>query len=88
MTANASTSALFRAVTGVRVLKAGNGAGTVTGTGISCGADCFQEVFTGTSVTLTSVAATGSSFLGWTGDPCTTLQANGACALSASGLNR
>jgi hypothetical protein len=88
MTANVSTTALFRAVTGVRVLKAGNGAGTVTGTGISCGNDCFQEVFTGTSVTLTPVAATGSSFLGWAGDPCTTLQANGACVLSASGLNR
>ena len=88
MTANASTSALFRAVTGVRVLKAGNGAGTVTGTGISCGADCFQEVFTGTSLTLTPAPATGSSFLGWTGDVCSG-QASGACVVSTVGqLNR
>jgi hypothetical protein len=88
MTANASTSALFRAVTGVRVLKAGNGAGTVTGTGISCGADCFQEVFTGTRVTLTPAPATGNGFLGWTGDVCSG-QATGACVVSTVGqLNR
>ncbi len=88
MNANVSTTALFRAVTGVAVVKVGNGVGTVTGTGISCGTDCFQEVFTGTSVTLTPVAATGSSFLGWTGDVCNG-QVAGACVVPTVGqLNR
>jgi hypothetical protein len=86
-TTNASTTALFRAATGVQVLKAGNGAGTVSGPGVSCGADCSQDVFTGSAVRLTPTAATGSVFLGWSGDECDG-QAAGACAFTASGLNR
>ena len=66
MTANASTTALLRGVTGVQVLKAGNGAGTVTGPGISCGTDCSEAVFLSTLVTLTPTPAVGSSFAGWT----------------------
>jgi hypothetical protein len=88
MSANVSATALFRAVTGVRVLKAGNGAGTVTGVGISCGTDCLEEVFMGTSVTLTPAPATGSRFLGWTGDVCNG-QATGVCVVTTAGqLNR
>lgn len=57
----------------LRVLKAGWGSGTVTSTpsGINCGYKC-AELFdnTVTSVTLSAQAATGSVFLGWSGD-CT-----------------
>jgi hypothetical protein len=82
MTTNVSTKALFRAVTGITVAKAGNGAG------ISCGGDCFQEVYTGTIVTLTPTVATGSVFLGWTGDVCDG-QATGKCLVPTAGeLNR
>ncbi len=50
------------------VVKVGNGAGNVTGTGISCGADC-SESFTITSpaskMALTASAISGSTFDGW-----------------------
>jgi hypothetical protein len=87
VTANATITALFRGATGVQVLKAGNGTGTVTGTGFNCGADCFESVFLGTSVTLTPTPGTGSVFAGWTGDVCNN-QASGPCTFSASGISR
>ena len=65
MTANTSVTALFRGATFVQVLRDGNGAGTVTGPGLSCGADCFESIFTGTNVTLTPTPTTGSRFAGW-----------------------
>ncbi|MEO7863221.1 MAG: hypothetical protein ABIU05_22840, partial [Nitrospirales bacterium] len=45
------------------VTKAGTGSGTVTSTpgGISCGNDCTEGYANGTSVTLTAVAAAGST---------------------------
>jgi hypothetical protein len=86
--ANVSTSALFRGVTAVSVAKAGNGAGTVAGSGVSCGVDCTESVFTGTVVTLTPTPATGSTFAGWSGDACSTVSASGACSFTASGLSR
>jgi uncharacterized repeat protein (TIGR02543 family) len=52
------------------VSKTGTGAGSITGTGISCGSDCTENVVANTPVTLTATATTGSSFTGWTGD-CT-----------------
>ena len=82
--ANSTSTALFRGVTGVRVLKAGNGSGTVTGTGFACGADCFEEVFTGTSVSLTPTPAAGSTFRGWTGDACDG-KPTGVCTFVAAG---
>lgn len=59
----------------------GNGAGTITGTGIDCGSDC-QEVFgPGTQVTLTAEASAGSSFTGW-GGACS---GTGECSLTLDG---
>jgi uncharacterized repeat protein (TIGR02543 family) len=41
--------------------------GTITGSGITCGADCSESFTHGTNVTLTATPATGYSFAGWTG---------------------
>ncbi|MFO0754220.1 MAG: fibronectin type III domain-containing protein [Thermodesulfovibrionales bacterium] len=46
------------------VSKTGTGTGTVTGTGISCGSDCSETYASGTIVTLTASAASGSQFGG------------------------
>ena len=56
----------------------GNGAGTVTGTGINCGVNCTQTFNYGTMVTLTPTASTGSSFTAWSG-ACT---GTGACTVT------
>ena len=54
------------------VTKTGAGAGTVTSSpvGISCGASCTSSFATGTVVTLTATASTGSTFAGWSGGGC------------------
>ena len=51
------------------VTLSGAGAGTVTSdpAGISCGADCAQDVVAGTDMTLTAHPAAGSVFAGWSG---------------------
>ncbi len=51
------------------VAKAGNGAGTVSSSpsGVSCGGTCSASFTSGTSVTLTAAAASGSTFAGWSG---------------------
>ena len=51
------------------VNKTGTGSGTVTSnpTGINCGLDCSEDYAYNTSVTLTAVPATGSTFSGWSG---------------------
>ena len=55
------------------VTKAGAGTGTVTSTptGISCGATCSANYSSGTVVTLTASAPSGSTFAGWGGGGCT-----------------
>jgi virginiamycin B lyase len=69
------------------IVPSGTGSGTVTSNqpGIACGATCSASYYSTTQVTLTAVAATGSTFAGWSGggctgiDPCTvTLTANTA----------
>jgi len=65
---------------GLTVTKSGAGAGTVTSTpaGITCGSACSATYASGTSVTLTAMAATGSTFAGWSG-ACT---GTGACTVT------
>lgn len=65
------------------VTKAGNGSGTVTSSpaGIACGSACSQDYTGGTLVTLTAVAAPGSTFAGWSGDGCS---GTGVCALTTN----
>jgi len=50
----------------------GDGSGTVQSalSGIDCGNDCAETYDYGTVVTLTAVAATNSSFTGWSGGTC------------------
>ena len=79
------------------VVKLGNGAGTVTSSpaGISCGATCAMNAPTGTAVTLTAAAATGSQFGGWAGDcagsgatSTVTLDANKVCKATFAKIQR
>ncbi|MFN3481314.1 MAG: InlB B-repeat-containing protein, partial [Thermodesulfovibrionales bacterium] len=52
------------------VIKSGTGTGTVTSNpaGINCGSDCSEDYTSGTTVTLTAQADSGSTFAGWSGD--------------------
>lgn len=73
MTAAKNCTATFTIATPAQymlfVSPAGNGSGVVTSTpaGISCGATCSKSFAAGTSVSLTAVAASGSTFSGWSG---------------------
>jgi len=62
------------------VTKAGTGAGTVTSApaGINCGSTCSANYSTGTSVTLTAAAGSGSTFDGWSG----ACSGTGGCVLA------
>jgi hypothetical protein len=54
------------------VNKSGSGSGTVTSspTGINCGSTCSAAFDTNTTVTLSAVASSGSTFSGWSGGGC------------------
>ncbi|CAK0780793.1 hypothetical protein CCP3SC15_70046 [Gammaproteobacteria bacterium] len=81
MTAARNVTANFdRIIYSLIVTKLGTGNGTVTSSvaGISCGTDCMENYVPGDSVTLTAVAATGSTFAGWSG-ACT---GTGTCTVS------
>jgi hypothetical protein len=83
MTAARSVTATFNtSVTTytLSVTQAGTGSGTVTSSpsGINCGSTCSASYSSGTSVTLTASAASGSTFAGWSG-ACT---GTGTCTLS------
>jgi len=74
LTANTAVGAEFDANPKVTltVQPAGTGSGTVTSNpaAISCPGQCSAQFDSGTQVTLSAMAATGSSFTGWSG-PCT-----------------
>src|SRR5262249_4991527 len=63
------------------VTLAGTGSGTVTSSpaGISCPGTCSAAFGSGTSVTLTATAASGSTFAGWSGAGCS---GTGPCTVS------
>ena len=65
------------------VSKAGSGSGSVTSSpaGIDCGATCAASFGSGTSVTLTAVADSGSTFSGWSGGGCS---GTGSCMVAIS----
>lgn len=73
MSQNRSVTATFNAVPStLTVTKSGTGAGTVTSSpsGINCGNTCSASFPTGSTVTLTATAASGSMFAGWSGGGC------------------
>lgn len=63
------------------VNRSGAGSGTVTSSpaGISCGSTCSASFNSGTSVTLTASAASGSVFAGWSGGGCS---GTGTCTVT------
>jgi phospholipase C len=72
LAANTSVTATFNTVVPpdtLTVQLAGAGAGTVASSpaGISCGTTCSAGFSSGTMVTLTATANTGSTFAGWSG---------------------
>jgi subtilisin family serine protease len=68
-TAKSATATFTLDSNPLTVAKAGNGSGTVISSppAISCGATCSVALDYGTAVTLTAVAAAGSTFAGWSG---------------------
>jgi hypothetical protein len=56
----------------LHVTKTGTGSGTVTSSpaGINCGSNCTYAYDKNTSITLTALASTGSTFTGWSGGVC------------------
>jgi uncharacterized repeat protein (TIGR02543 family) len=83
MTANTTVTANFSQIFYLlTVSKTGNGSGTVTSTpaGINCGVDCSESYTYNTLVTLNPLAASGSTFTGWSG-ACLGI---GACQVTMS----
>jgi len=68
---------------GLAVVRAGTGSGTVTSApaGITCGTSCAASYASGTGVTLTAAAASGSTFGGWSGGGCS---GTGSCNVTLS----
>jgi len=65
---NFTISAMFTKQWLLSVTKAGGGTGTVTGSGIDCGATCSLLLNADTAVELVATPTNGSLFTGWGGD--------------------
>jgi YVTN family beta-propeller protein len=74
MSAAQSVTATFNVIPSfmLSVVPSGTGSGTLTSSpsGIVCGGTCTASFQTGTQVTLSAVAASGSTFAGWSGGGC------------------
>ncbi|MDW8478934.1 MAG: hypothetical protein RML12_02530 [Xanthomonadales bacterium] len=85
MSAARSVTATFDAAPTYQltVTKAGTGTGTVSSSpsGISCGSTCTGNFNQGSTVTLTAVPDSGSSFAGWSGAGCS---GTGSCVVTMS----
>jgi uncharacterized repeat protein (TIGR02543 family) len=80
MTASRSVTASFATSTfPLTVINTGGGSVTSLPAGISCGTLCTVPFSSGTTVTLTAVAATNYTFAGWTGGAC---MGTGPCTLT------
>ena len=79
MTMARSTTATFTAVNyTLTVSRTGSGSVTSAPAGIACGSDCSEAYASGTSVSLSAVAASGYTFGGW-GGACS---GTGGCTVS------
>lgn len=67
-------------VKSLTVNKSGSGAGSVTGSGISCGNDCTENYTPGTQVILSAAPSAESLFSGWQG----ACSGTGTCMLTMS----
>jgi YVTN family beta-propeller protein len=81
--ANTTVVATFNVIPSfmLSVVPSGTGTGTVTSTpsGINCGGTCAASFQQGTQITLTGVAASGSTFAGWSGGGCS---GTGTCSVT------
>jgi hypothetical protein len=82
-TTNTTVTATFTVIPSfmLAVAPTGGGTGMVTSSpsGINCGTTCFASFQTGTQITLTAVAASGSTFAGWSGGGCS---GTGTCSVT------
>jgi uncharacterized repeat protein (TIGR02543 family) len=88
MTAARSVTATFTSTVttfALTITKSGTGTGTVTSStgGINCGSICSANIASGTTVTLTAAAASGSTFAGWSG-ACTGTAATCTVSMTAA----
>lgn len=82
MNADQSVGAIFNGPPTITVGLSGSGSGTVASkpAGINCPTQCSASFPSGTAVSLTATAASGSGFDGWTA-PCS---GTGSCSVSAT----
>lgn len=83
MNSNQSVTANFALDTSkiISIGKIGTGDGTVTRSGgdLNCGSICSESLQQGATINLSATAATGSTFVGWSGGTCS---GTGSCAFT------